>query len=140
MPGAQVHGRGWGLPLQFVAFALFPFPFFMKNIFLGRVLGVRFGVGLIVDTFPLGGKVVPGRWVPFGWCYFFLCCACPGGGMGVVIGVLWGKKVGNLSRRICTVKCVSVWKWIVRTSIGSFKVTAVCCHGPFMPCLWVHTS
>ena len=57
----------------------------MKNIFFGRVSGIRFGVGLVVDAFPMGGEVVPGGWVP-GGATFVGAVRVPGGvwGLGVV--------------------------------------------------------
>ena len=77
--------EGLGAPFAVCGVCPFPFPFFVKNIFLGRVLGVRFGVGLVVDAFPMGGEKVPGGWVP-GGATFFGAVRVPGcvWGLGVV--------------------------------------------------------
>ena len=46
---------------------------------------MRFGVGLVVDVFPMVGEMVPGGWVP-GGATFFCAVRVPGGvwGLGVV--------------------------------------------------------
>ena len=112
----------------------------MKNIFFGRVSGERFGVGLVVDAFPMGGEVVPGRWVPPGGATFIGAVRVPGGVWGLGVMGSGGYKMGNLSRHVYTMTCGRIWRWIVAVSSGSFEVAAVCCWSPFHLCLRAHTS
>ena len=109
--------EGLGAPFGVCGTSLFTLS--LKNIFFEMISGDGFGVGLVADTFPVGGIVVQGVGVP-GGATFFGAVHVPGGiwGLGVVGS---GRKIiGNLSRRMCAVTVE------VRRRRGCTVVVCIC--------------